>query len=177
RLPVGEIDQRVVTTTNRPPVLTREEAEGHTWIPNEKIWATIKRYSVNGPATVTITGFSSERQKQATSKGDLSIRTSLDPVGAPIFYRDVPLIPSETTKGIISPIPKHSLGLVAWRLRDVSRPQSQLLMTGISTCVNCHSFSRDGKTMGIDVDGPDNDRGLYALMPVKHETRMGDANI
>jgi tetratricopeptide (TPR) repeat protein len=177
RLAIGEIDQRVVTTTNQPPVLTPEEAEGRTWTPDEKTWATIKKFSLDGAAVVTITGFSSEHHKQPGSEGEVSIRTSADPVGAPIFYRDVPLIPSETKKGIISPIPKHSLGLVAWRLRDISRPQSQLLMTGISTCVNCHSFSRDGKTMGIDVDGPDNDRGLYALMPVKKETRMGDANI
>jgi hypothetical protein len=40
-------------------------------------------------------------------------------------------------------------------------------MTGLPTCGNCHSFSRDGKTMGIDVDGPANDKGLYALIPVK----------
>ena len=39
-------------------------------------------------------------------------------------------------------------------------------MTNLPTCGNCHSFSRDGKTMGIDVDGPANDKGLYALVPV-----------
>ncbi len=34
------------------------------------------------------------------------------------------------------------------------------------TCANCHSFSRDGKTMGMDVDGPDGDKGAYMLAPV-----------
>jgi len=176
-LRVGEIDTRVVTPTNRPPALTPEEAQGHTWTPDAKTWAAIRKNSVEGPATVSITGFADEKQKKPLSHGQMTLRTSADPVGAPIFYRDVPLIPSQTREGIISPIPKHSLGLVAWRLRDISRPDSQLLMKGISTCVNCHSFSRDGKTMGIDVDGPDNDRGLYALMPVRRETRMQDANI
>ena len=177
RLRIGEIDQRVVVPTNRPPALTPEEAEGRTWTPDAKTWAEIKKHSAAKSATVTITGFADDKQKRPLSRGETTLLTSADPVGAPIFYRDVPLIPSETKKGIISPIPKHSLGLVAWRLRDISQPRSHLLMTGISTCVNCHSFSRDGKTMGIDVDGPDNDRGLYALMPVKRETRMGDANI
>ncbi len=177
RLQIGEIDQRVVVPTNRPPVLTPEEAEGHTWTPDDRTWAEIKRYSAAKAATVIITGYSDEKQKHPISRGAVTLTTSTDPVGAPIFYRDVPLIPSETKKGIISPIPKHSLGLVAWRLRDISQPQSHLLMTGISTCVNCHSFSRDGKTMGIDVDGPDNDRGLYALMPIRQETLMRDANI
>ena len=41
------------------------------------------------------------------------------------------------------------------------------MMTNLPTCGNCHSFSRDGKTMGIDVDGPANDKGLYALVPLK----------
>jgi tetratricopeptide (TPR) repeat protein len=177
RLKIGEIDERVVSSTNRPPVLTPEEEQGHTWTPDDKTWSEIKHYSVNRPAKVTITGFSDEKQLHPISRGELTIETSADPVGAPIFYRDVPLIPSEGKKGIISPIPKHSLGLIAWRLRNVSQPQSRVLMTGVSTCVNCHSFSRDGKTMGMDVDGPDNDRGLYALMPIKREMRMEEANI
>jgi tetratricopeptide (TPR) repeat protein len=177
RLQIGEIDQRVVTENNRPPTLTPEEAEGHTWTPDEKTWAKIKMSSAGGTATVTITGFADEKLKHPLSRGEVTIETSLDPVGAPIFYRDVPLIPSEGKKGIISPIPKHMLGVVAWRLRDISQPQSHLLMTGSSTCVNCHSFSRDGKTMGLDVDGPDNDRGLYSLMSIKPQTTMNDASI
>lgn len=176
-LKIGEIDQRVVNENNRPPALTPEEAEGHTWMPDEKTWTKIKKSSTGGTATVTITGFADEKQKQQLSRGQVTIETSRDPVGAPIFYRDVPLIPSEGKKGIISPIPKHMLGVVAWRLRDISKPESHLLMTGSSTCVNCHSFSRDGKTMGLDVDGPDNDRGLYSLMSIKPQTTMTDASI
>jgi Flp pilus assembly protein TadD len=40
-------------------------------------------------------------------------------------------------------------------------------MEGLHTCANCHSFSLDGKTMGMDLDGPQNDKGLYAIVPVK----------
>ena len=46
------------------------------------------------------------------------------------------------------------------------------MMEGLPTCANCHSFSRDGKWMGIDVDGPQNDKGLYALVPVRKETSI-----
>jgi Flp pilus assembly protein TadD len=41
-----------------------------------------------------------------------------------------------------------------------------------ATCANCHSFSLDGKTMGLDVDGPQNDRGLYAIIPVAKRTAI-----
>ena len=34
------------------------------------------------------------------------------------------------------------------------------------SCANCHSFDRDGKTLGMDVDGPTGDKGTYALAAV-----------
>jgi hypothetical protein len=39
-------------------------------------------------------------------------------------------------------------------------------MEGLPTCANCLSIARDAKTMGIDVDGPQNDKGLYGLIPI-----------
>jgi hypothetical protein len=36
-----------------------------------------------------------------------------DPAGAPIFYRDVPLMPSELEKGVIMPLPHDALPLIA----------------------------------------------------------------
>ena len=35
-----------------------------------------------------------------------------------------------------------------------ARPTAGCCMTGLHTCANCHSFSRDGKTLGMDLDGP-----------------------
>ena len=55
-------------------------------------------------------------------RGQVSIRTSKDPVGAPIFYRDVPLMPSETEKGVIKPLATRAVPLIAWRLRNVAEP-------------------------------------------------------
>ena len=51
-------------------------------------------------------------------------------------------------------------------MRDIAEPQSHTVMENLPTCANCHSFSRDGKTLGLDMDGPRNDKGLYALVPV-----------
>ena len=87
-------------------------------------------------------------------------------MGAPIFYRDVPLIVSPTEKGVIQPLPASAIHLVKWRLRNIAEPQSKVVMDNLPTCANCHSFSRDGRTLGLDVDGPQNDKGMYALVPV-----------
>jgi len=47
----------------------------------------------------------------------------------------------------------------------VGQPRSRLLLEGLHTRATCHSFSGDGKTLGLDVDGPGNDKGLYAIAP------------
>jgi tetratricopeptide (TPR) repeat protein len=111
------------------------------------------------------------------SSGSVRIRTSTDPVGAPIFYRDVPLMPSAAEKGLIQPLARNKVQLIAWRLRDVSRPKSRLLLTGMHTCANCHSFSRDGRTFGMDLDGPRNDKGVYALTAVQPVTTIRNEDV
>jgi Flp pilus assembly protein TadD len=111
------------------------------------------------------------------STGEVSIRTSADPVGAPIFYRDVPLMPAETEKGIIKPLATNAVPLIAWRLRDVGQRSSRIVMTGIHSCANCHSVSRDGSTLGMDVDGPQNDKGLYAIVPIQPRTVIRNEDV
>jgi hypothetical protein len=98
-------------------------------------------------------------------------------VKAPIFYRDVPLIPSKGEKGVIQPLAKRDLPLLAWRLRDIGQPKSRLLLTGMHTCANCHSFSLDGKTFGMDIDGPANDKGLYALASIKPQMSLRNQDV
>lgn len=164
---IGAIDARCVSATNELPKLTAEQASAHTWTPETQMWAAIKKRSARQPARVTITGFRAGDPGHVLSFGSTTIETSKDPVGAPIFYRDVPLMPSETTKGVISPLAADAIQLIQWRLRSIDRPESHIVLSGMHTCANCHSFSRDGKTMGMDMDGPRNDKGLYAVVPVQ----------
>ena len=166
RLQVGEIDPQA-GATNEASQLTPEQAAMRTWRPDADTWAKIKRGSVKSPATIAITGFADDNSKLPVSGGSVTISTSQDPVGAPIFYRDVPLMTvPHTEKGSIQPLPTSALPLIKWQLRNIAEPQSQVVMENLYTCANCHSFSRDGKTLGLDVDGPKNDKGLYALVPV-----------
>ena len=111
------------------------------------------------------------------SRGAVRLTTSDDPVGAPIFYRDVPLMPSATKEGVIKPLDQSSQPLIAWRLRDVGRHDTRLLLKDMPTCANCHSFSLDGTTMGMDVDGPDGDKGAYALASISKDVVIDDAQV
>ena len=168
KMQIGPVDDALVGYV--PPTLTPEQAAAHTWRPDAKMWEEIKKHSVNQPATVIVSGYANQKDREPVSRSKATITTSKDPVGAPIFYRDVPLIPPppETEeRGVIKPLPDSALPKIKWQLRYINQLQSKVMMTNLPTCGNCHSFSRDGKTMGIDVDGPANDKGLYALLPVK----------
>lgn len=174
RMKVGRIDERC--TGYVPPTLTPNEAAAHVWKPEPELWSEIKRHSVGRPATITITGIGAGAE-QPLSRGRVALTTSKDPVGAPIFYRDVPLIPFPTEKGIIKPLPTEAVPLIAWRLRFVGDSEGKVMMEGLPTCANCHSFSRDGKTLGLDVDGPQNDKGLYALVPVQKQMAIRNEDV
>jgi len=167
RMRLVESDPRCVSPTNEPPALTPKQAAAHTWTPDAATWTTIKEHSVGRPATVVITGHREGDWKTVVSRGQSSIQTSSDSVGAPIFYRDVPLMPSENEKGVIKPLALQAVPFVTWRLRNVADKESRVVMQGLHTCANCHSFSADGKTLGLDMDGPRSDKGLYAIVKVQ----------
>ena len=177
RLRIGEIDPRCISENNQLPKLTPQQAAARTWIPDAATWEAIRRHSTERPATVTITGFQDENLDHPVSRGAVVIQTSKDPVEAPIFYRDVPLMPAEPQKGVINPLARGALPLLSWRLRNLAEPRSRLLLTGLHTCANCHSFSRDGKTLGMDLDGPANDKGLYALATIKAEMAIRNQDV
>jgi Flp pilus assembly protein TadD len=158
--------------------LTPLQVTTHTWRPDAATWEKIKRFSVKSPATIRITGYASSNEERPVSMSSINISTSIDPVGAPLFYRDVPLIlPPPGERGPIQPLPQSALPLIKWQMRDIAQPRSHMVMTGLPTCANCHSFSHDGKTMGLDMDGPRNDKGLYALVPVSKNMTIANKNM
>lgn len=176
RLKVGEIDPKCISELNEPPVLTAEEAAGHIWLPDNATWATIKQHSRERDASIAITGFADGARERPVSVGRSVFRTSADPVGAPIFYRDVPLIPSQA-KGELGILPKDAMRFIKWRLRNVAETRSRVVMESLPTCANCHSFSADGKTIGIDVDGPMNDKSLYSVVPLQKDTVINTRDV
>jgi Tfp pilus assembly protein PilF len=177
RPPAGQIDPRCVTKTNEVYQGTPYQASAKAWKADGQLWAAVKGRSVERPAKLTILGFQSADPAKALSRGQIAITVSKDPVVAPIFYRDVPLAPSNTQEGVIKPLSDAFLPLIAWRLRDISQPESRVLLTGLLTCTNCHSFSADGKTLGMDLDGPKGDKGAYVIVPLAKDTSIEQKHV
>ncbi len=161
------LDPDCTKNPDQQPKLTPQQAATWTWTPDRATWSAIQAHSVEQPATITISGLS--RLGALVSRAHITITTSRDPVGAPIFYRDVPLMPTSNITGNVQPLAASSLPLIQWRVRDIRLPESHTVLKKMPTCGNCHSFSEDGKTMGMDIDGPEDDKGLYAVVPVQKQ--------
>jgi tetratricopeptide (TPR) repeat protein len=137
------------------------DSDTPSWRPSKDQWDSIKKRSLEHDAQVAIHGVTGETRDKVLSRGKVSLRTSKDPVGSPIFYRDVPLPFKEALE---------HLDAIRWRLGSVSSAEPPpTLLDKMPVCGNCHSFSADGSILAMDVDyGAD--KGAYIITEVKPET-------
>jgi len=134
------------------------------WTPQRDMWESIKERTLEKTAKVTILGFKKiVGMKDFLSKKTISIKTSSDEVGAPIFYRDVPL-PFEYAID-------HK-DEIKWRLGNISSDElPPVVLENLMVCGNCHSFTGDGKFLGMDVDYA-NDKGSYIITRVSEDIML-----
>ena len=177
RLAVGEIDPRCVSDTNELPMLTPELAAAHSWIPEPVVWEAIKKHSMAGRAIVTIRGFSARDDQHAVSSGRTTLSTSIDPVGAPIFYRDVPLMPSEIEKGSSSRwLPARSpLSRGACANRKAAQPHG---LEGLPHLRQLpFVFSATARPWAWISTAPQNDKGLMPSSPSRPEMSIRNQDV
>jgi tetratricopeptide (TPR) repeat protein len=132
------------------------------WVPDSTVWEDIKARSLGSQASLTVSSVVSLVGIHRTlSSATVSISTSPDSVGAPIFYRDVPLPFLFANEHLTS---------IKWRLGSVGSYETpSVMLSDLPVCGNCHSFSADGTILGMDVD-VGNDKGAYILTPFDPET-------
>jgi tetratricopeptide (TPR) repeat protein len=131
------------------------------WTPSDDQWQAVKRRSRESEATATVVGLRGARPTEILSAARISVSTSADEVGAPLFYREVHL----PFKEAVTDPAAH----IRWRLGDVSsREQPPVVLEKLPVCGNCHSFSSDGACLGMDVDYA-NDKGSYVISPVTED--------
>ncbi|MCK4966717.1 PD40 domain-containing protein, partial [bacterium] len=134
------------------------------WTPERAAWEMIKERTLEKSARFTVIGFRKIFGiKIYSAKQTISIKTSRDEVGAPIFYRDVPLPFRYAIE--------HK-NEIKWRLGDISSDDPPpVILENLTVCGNCHSFSSDGKVLGMDVDYA-NDKGSYVITDVSEEIKL-----
>ncbi len=139
-----------------------------SWTPSESQWRAIQARSTDSLAKVTVLGFRGTRWPRITSSARLSIGTSPDEVGAPIFYREVNLPFRDAV---------NDPSRIRWRFGDVTASQPPpVVLEKLPVCGNCHSFSANGQVLGMDVDYA-SDKGSYAIVPVSREMVLEPSKI
>lgn len=130
------------------------------WKPDVEQWNRMKENGQEKDLEISIEG---KKDKEVLSQGTVKIRISKDEVGAQVFYREVPL-PFDYAR--------KNLETIRWHLGDISEDKpSKVMLANIPLCGNCHSFSKDGRVMGMDVDYG-NDKGSYAITPIDEITTI-----
>ena len=131
------------------------------WRPSPDRWRMMQSRSLDDDARISITGIKRDAPESILSGGSTLIRTSRDELKSPVFYRDVPLPFIYSIKN-----PET----IRWRLGYIDSPgKADIVLQNLPVCGNCHSFTSDGKTLGMDVDYA-NDKGSYAITPVEEMT-------
>jgi tetratricopeptide (TPR) repeat protein len=137
------------------------------WTPKPGEWETIKKRSLEKEAEVTILGVKRSSPVRIVTGGRVSIKTSQDEVGAPLFYREVNLPFVDAVKD-----PSH----IRWRFGAISSPRPPIVLQKLPVCGNCHSFTKDGKTLAMDVDYA-NSKGSYVITHVGEQMTLGTGDI
>ena len=138
-------------------------ADQRRWRPSEDEWKAIKKRSLERDATVTLT-----KADDATGSAVIRFRTSSDPVGDSLFYREVPL-------PFLTAVQDPSR--IRWRFGTVDMPDGPpIVLQNLPVCGNCHSFADDGSALGLDVDYG-NDKGAYAIIDTDKQMVLNDAKI
>ncbi len=163
----GEVSQwQVLLRYQGGQQILRFATSEPNWRPTEDVWSDIKERSVERDAELAIVGLS--RGETPVSAAIVRIRTSTDPVGDSIFYREVPL-------PFIDAVQDPSR--IRWRFGSVdSEERPPIVLEDLPVCGNCHSFSSDGSVLGLDVDYG-NDKGGYAILPVSEQMVLNDERI
>ncbi len=160
---------------NAPFRLKPETGTEYYPIPNN-IWDVIKSWPKNSAINIRITGFDNKNKPLIQNTRTFSI--SSDSVGAPVFYRDVPFMPVlNQKKSAILPLDDFNMKFINWRLRDLARPESKVVMSDMPTCANCHTFSKDGQKLGMDIDGTQGDKGAYGIQSLSKKMVYNRENI
>ncbi|MHC4981718.1 MAG: tetratricopeptide repeat protein [Planctomycetota bacterium] len=138
------------------------------WTPSDEQWEAVKRLSLERDVKVTVLGIDHSQPKRVLSAGSITIRTSKDEVGAPLFYQEVnlPFFAAFTD-------PSQA----RWRFGPISsKHPPPVVMENLPVCASCHSFSADGSVVGMNVDCAD-DTGSYAIAKVAEEITLGKEKI
>jgi tetratricopeptide (TPR) repeat protein/Tol biopolymer transport system component len=144
------------------------EVNSTSYRPDRELWEELKLATRDSMLTLKIKGVDQSDPPKVLGMQSLRFGSSSDPVGDSLFYREV-LLPFLTAM--------LDTQVLKWRFGAISsETQPPVVLTGLPVCGNCHSFSKDGKVLGMDVDYA-SDKGSYAMVDTAAQMSLDPENI
>ena len=136
------------------------------WVPERALWDRIRAAAGEKPIEATIAGLGPD--DQLVSLGRTSLSVCDEPVAARISFLRKRL-PFRTAQK--NP---HDSQVVVGDVGDYGNPR--IVMQDTPICFNCHAYSLDGSTYGMDMDYK-GDKGGYALVKVTEQVSVDDRDV
>ena len=147
---VGPGPDEVLAVTDEP-----------AWRPSPELWAALADKAGRDWLAVEAVAFS---QGRPVVRARTRFMVSPDPFDAKVLVQRIPL-----------PFlyAQDNPTLSRWILADPSSPEPPVtVLSHMPYCGNCHTVSRDGSTLGMDVDFQ-GDKGGYVLAPMAEDVVVG----
>jgi len=166
---IGELIHVCVGKPNQLPSDTQQAAT-RTWMPDTATWTAIKKHS---SSILHHNHHVRHRFPPRPSPEAGSPSGFQDPVAAPIFYRDVPLMPPRPKEESSNPGAK-AVPLIGLALGAMSRNPCGWYAGAPHLRAQLPFFFRDGKIAGYGSGRPQNDK--RPVTPLSSQARMSIRN-
>jgi tetratricopeptide (TPR) repeat protein len=138
------------------------------WRPPETEWRQIKQAAKGEPLELTVSGHEQGVRERIKAQSSVRFFLAAEAVNAPLFYRDVNLPFAEAVK---------DPSKIRWRFGSLETGQlPPVVLEKLPVCGNCHSFSRNGEYLAMDVDYSNN-KGSYVITKTLPEMRLATSDI
>jgi tetratricopeptide (TPR) repeat protein len=138
------------------------------WRPPEAKWRRMKAAAGGAPIELILAGYEGRRRAHLEAWGLVQFVVASEAVAYPLFYREVNLPFKEAVKD-----PSH----IRWRFGALDKGTlPPVVLANLPVCGNCHSFSRNGEYLAMDVDYA-NDKGSYVITRTGPQMRLATSDI
>jgi tetratricopeptide (TPR) repeat protein len=138
------------------------------WRPAEADWRRMKQAANGEPIELIVGAYETGSRGRMKARGSVRFVVAREAVESPLFYREVNLPFSEAVK---------DPSKIRWRFGGLDKGTlPPAVLENLPVCGNCHSFSRNGEYLAMDVDYA-NDKGSYLITRTAPEMKLATSDI
>lgn len=156
----------LITLQKDEEIILRAVLNTQWWIPEEETWERVKTYAGSGSFELIIEGVGGWTGREVLSRGRRPLSFSRDRVEARLMFMQKPLPFLEAKNH------PEKTSLLVGHLDSYQSPEP--LLSNPPVCANCHSYSRDGNFMALDMDYK-GDKGAFVFTSLDENIKINNS--